>query len=93
MLVPNQLVEVSISGKTISHYRELGYEVQDIKTKIVVPVEHLTNGSHVEVNVICDRCHKPFKREYKRYLKCTDNGLDYCEECGKGFRAKETNRC
>lgn len=90
MLVPNQLVEVKMSGKTISHYRKLGYEVKDIKSILNVPVAHLTKGSHVEVKLICDCCKEPFSREYKRYLQCNDNGIDYCEFCGKGQRTQNT---
>ena len=34
MLVPNQYIKVKMSGKVIPHYRELGYEVKDIKTEL-----------------------------------------------------------
>ena len=90
MLVPNQYVEVKMSGKTITHYRELGYNVKDVKTKLIVPIEHLTKGSHIKIDLICDYCKKSFKREYKTYLQCTENGIDYCENCGKGIKTKQT---
>lgn len=80
MLVPNQLVEVKVVGKTINHYKELGYNV-NVCDVIMVPPEHLTNGSHSEVDVICDICGGNITRPYKRYLECHTNGYDTCEKC------------
>lgn len=80
MLVPNQLVEVKVVGKTIKHYKELGYNV-DVCDVIMVPPEHLTNGSHSDVDVICDICGENITRPYKRYLECHTNGYDTCEKC------------
>lgn len=90
MLIPNQFVKVKMSGKVIPYYRELGYEVKDVKTELIVPVEHLTKGSHVEIDLLCDCCNTTFKREYKNYLQCTEKGIDYCESCGKTIKAKQT---
>jgi hypothetical protein len=80
MLVPNQLVEVKVISKTLEHYRKLGYEVKknDI---IMVPPEHLTNGSHSEVEVICDICKAKISRPYKQYLEYHKVGYDTCKKC------------
>ena len=90
MLIPNQYVKVKMSGKTIKHYRDLGYDVKDVKSELTVPVCHLTKGSHTEIKLICDNCNAEFSRSYKLYIKCTNNGIDYCESCSKGVKARKT---
>ena len=80
MLVPNQLVEVRIGVKTLKHYRELGYDVKCFDT-ILVPPEHLTDGSHAMVDVVCDVCKKNMQKEYREYLKRHTYDIDCCEEC------------
>ena len=67
MLVEGQLVEVSISRRNITHYKELGYDVKN-KDTIVVPPEHLPTGSNIKVDVICDGCGQLLHREYTVYL-------------------------
>ena len=55
MLIPNQLIEVRISYRNITHYKDLGYNVKN-KDTIMVPPEHLPTGSKIKVDVICDGC-------------------------------------
>ena len=80
MLIPNQLVEVKVIGVTLNHYRNLGYDVNMFDT-IMVPPEHLTNGSKCKVDVICDICSKKISRTYKEYLKHHTNDIDTCNKC------------
>ena len=89
MLMPNQLIEVRVISKTKKHYQELGYDVSNIKIPIMVPPEHLTNGSHEKVKVICDICQQVFDREYKLYLQCHSGNLDTCLQC-KSHKARQT---
>lgn len=88
MLVPNQLIEVCISRRNISHYKKLGYDVQD-KDIIVVPPDHLPNGSKIKVDVICDRCKKLLHREYFAYLNGHTDNLDLCNKCNR-IKASKT---
>ena len=88
MLVPNQIVEVKIIGPTLQHYRNLGYDVQYLDI-IQVPVEHLTKGSKVAVQVKCDVCGKEFSRPYKQYLHYHSRGIDTCNE-HKNIKTKVT---
>lgn len=83
MLIPNQLFDVKIGGKTIKHYRELGYEnLINRKTIIQVPPEHLMETSHQDVQVQCDSCGKVFTRAYRLYVKLhRENGQDLCGPC------------
>lgn len=80
MLVPNQLVEVKVVGKTIKHYKALGYNV-NVCDIIMVPPEHLTSGSHSSVEVICDICGESMFRPYKQYLEYHKGGYDTCIKC------------
>lgn len=80
MLVPNQLVEVKIGSHTFKHYRELGYNVRKGDT-ILVPPNHLTNGSHATVDVICDVCKTLKSVPYKDYLTHHTYDMDVCAEC------------
>ena len=55
MLVPNQLIQITIMGNNMQHYRELGYDVK-FKDIIYVPPEHLTPSCAKKVKVTCDVC-------------------------------------
>ena len=80
MLLENQYVDVKIAGRNINHYKTLGYNCN--KGDIInVPVEHLTTGSHVKVDVRCDICGKTISKEYKQYLLQHTFDIDTCEKC------------
>jgi hypothetical protein len=82
--------KVKPGSKTTKYYRELGYDAS-IGNEIMVSVEHLTNGSHTEVDVECDRCGDVFNRKYKAYLKYRKNyDYDTCQKC-KYEKVKATN--
>jgi Uncharacterized protein conserved in bacteria len=80
MLVENQIIEVKATCKTLRHYRALGYNPKlfDI---ISVKSEHLTNGSHYKVDVICDYCKGAFSKTYKSYLN--QKGITKTDACVK----------
>lgn len=80
MLVPNQLLEICISRKTITHYQKLGYNVNN-KDIIMVPPEHLPEGSHICVDVECDYCHTIKHKPYKDYLYGHTYETDACKNC------------
>ena len=88
MLVEGQLVEVSISRRNITHYKELGYDVKN-KDTIVVPPEHLPTGSNIKVDVICDGCGQLLHREYTVYLNSHTDNLDLCNKCNR-IKANKT---
>ena len=89
MLIENQLIEVKVIGKTLSHYRALGYNVNMFDV-IMVPPNHLTTGSHSSVGIICDICGKEIDRPYKKYLQYHAAGYDTCNQCN---RIKRKNTC
>lgn len=82
MLEPNQYISTKWSPNNIKHYRSLGYEFTKFGDSIVVPIEHLTHGSHVKVNVICDYCGKVVSKSYKDYIRDHSEALgDACCKC------------
>ncbi len=79
MLVPNQLVEVTVSSHTFKHYQELGYDVRK-GDSILVPPSDLTNGSHVRVEIECDICGEKYKTSYQKYNNAI-NDINRCRKC------------
>lgn len=88
-------VEVMITGINGEYYENLGYNLEkhydrhkkglSYKKQIInVKVEDLQNGSHVKVDVECDKCGEIHCTIYKNYIKRKkDNGKVYCKKCGK----------
>jgi uncharacterized protein YlaI len=89
-VILSKKVEVKIVGKNINHYKTHGYNcsVNDI---IWVDVEHLTQGSHIKVEVQCSICGHIKQLSYKNYLK--NKGVRYytCSEKCAISKNKETN--
>ena len=88
MLISNQLIEVKVTGRTLKHYKDLGYNVKCLDI-IKVPPEHLTDGSHCDVKICCDICGKEITRPYKQYIAYHTYGYDTCNQC-KDSKAKQT---
>ena len=67
-------VEVTLVGKNIPYYENLGYEIPRIEskygfcvprnTKINVKIDDVSYGSGVKVNVNCDLCGKEYQEKY-----------------------------
>jgi len=86
-------VEVILHNKTIQHFEEKGYEIPRYKdkeyrwlvkrgTKIAVNVEDLTEGSGINVEIMCDQCKKKYFKQFRDYLKENrKNGCNICIEC------------
>ena len=85
-------IEVKIGGKNIKHYKSLGYNM-NLYDKIVVPIYHLSNGSHYKILVRCDYCLRDFKKTYKSLVNERKNRKtkkDCCKKCIY-LKTKETN--
>jgi len=54
MLITKE-VETTWNPNNRKHYESLGYEYE-WRGKLKVPVEHLTNNSHVKIEYMCDYC-------------------------------------
>lgn len=103
MLISKE-VEVSLNPMNIKYYEEKGYDIPKIKNKwgkfqtprgttIKVKVDDLQEGSHVEVEVLCDYCLETIKKPWKIYLRDNQNGIihkDACDDC-RIIKMKESN--
>ena len=90
MLAPNQLIEIQVVGRTLKHYRNLGYDV-GVYDIIMVPPEHLPSSSGSRVLVICDVCGKEFDKIYSNYIRQRDYDMDVCKPCST-IKRKMTNK-
>jgi hypothetical protein len=74
-------VDVILNNSNINHFRNFGYDNLKNSEKLIVPLVHLSKGSHSMVNVKCDVCHEISKMEYRSYLDITKyDGLYYCRK-------------
>ena len=67
MLIENQFIKIRVTNNTEEHFNNLGYKVKN-GDLIVIPVEHLSNGSGIKIGVICDYCGAPFTKEWRKNL-------------------------
>lgn len=87
-------VEITLRGRTISYYENLGYEIPRyynnlrkkycIKegTTIFIKTKDLPKGSHQRVDVACDGCGTIRNIGYDKYIKHLHDGKSYCHDCG-----------
>ena len=99
MLISKE-VEIKLNGKNIKYYEDLGYEIPRRKDKwgeitvsrgttIMVKVEDLPDGSHAEIQCLCDYCLERgiktiINKIYKNYIKGNKKSVihkDCCNEC------------
>jgi very-short-patch-repair endonuclease len=91
-MILTKFVETKIGGMNVNHYRNLGYTVKHYQV-ITVPVEHLPEGSHERIDVLCDFCNKPCTKVYKNLMLQRKNSItkkDCCKNCIHA-KDKETN--
>ena len=98
-------VEITLNGRTISYYEDLGYEIPryydkhshkwSIKrgTTIKIKICDLQKCSNVRVDIECDCCKKNYDIEYCAYnAKKNRDGKIYCKSCVlKLFNSGENN--
>ncbi|MDY0270305.1 DUF7487 domain-containing protein [Trichloromonas sp.] len=85
-------VNVKIINHNLEYYRYLGYDVKhgDI---INVNAEFLSKGSHIRIDVKCEKCGIINSIKYQDYVKITkDKTIKYyCQLCVKTERTEKTN--
>ena len=74
-------VEVTVTGKSVKRYRDLGYEVRGQDT-ITIKVEHLPLNSNKILDCRCEKCEQVFERNYQNINKQKDyvKGF-FCFKC------------
>jgi hypothetical protein len=90
MLITKE-VTIIINSSNIKYYRELGYVIK-VKDKISIPIENLTHGSHVEIDVKCDICNCERKITYNRYINNIKKyNIFSCSRKCANIKRKKTN--
>ena len=86
-MIITEKVEVRIINHNINHYKLLGYNVK-CKDVIVVPPHHLSNGSHIKIEVMCKECGTIKNVKYQEYYNSINKYEYYsCNQC-KGKQKK-----
>jgi hypothetical protein len=94
MLITKE-VEIELSSSQIKYYSNLGYCIPKTKdkygryttpkgTKLIVKIEDLQKGSHVDIQYKCDLCGEIITCEYKTYILSQINSytkIDVCNNC------------
>lgn len=83
MLIPNQVIKTTWMPANKEHYISKGYDYQGIRKPLLVNVEDLPSGSHMNVAVQCDYCGREFTKQFCNYVREHQNkiGKDYCKKC------------
>jgi len=91
MIITNN-VNVKIINHNMNYYKSLGYNVKygDI---INISADNLSKGSHIKIDVMCEKCKTIYNRKYQDYIKITKNKTIkyYCQLCVKKERTEKTN--
>lgn len=90
-MILSKEVEVVLNSANMNHFNSLGYENLKKGNKIIIPIEHLTKGSHSIVKVKCDICGEERELVYRYYTKSLkSNGYYVCSsKCGQ-LKIKKT---
>ena len=82
----SKTVMVKWHVKSRNHYESLGYVYTKLGDEFEVNIEHLTNGSKVEVVCECDGCGKKLEWKYGSYNRFVkSDGKTYCNICGRNL--------
>ena len=91
MIKEGQKIRIGISGRTLHHYLDLGYDVK-IGDWIEVPPEHLPDQSTQKIDAICDIGGEEVRIEYRAYVKNIkkNNGVFECRDCFRKDKEKQS---
>lgn len=82
MIIPNQMVQISINSKNKKYYEKLLNKTLKIADVINVSPENLMHGSCAKFYAKCDRCGNEKEVVGQSYFKAVDKHDEYlCEDC------------
>lgn len=81
-MILDQTVDIKISNRNISTYKDLGY-ICEINKITTIDIKDLTCGSRIEIKCKCFNCDNIIYLSYKQYYKNTNKLTTsyYCIEC------------
>ena len=91
-MILTKKIEITLNPANMKHFASLGYKNLKPRNKLIIPVEHLNNGSHSIVKVKCDICGQEKDLIYRFYLKNFNKHGFYCcgSKCSR-LKAKKTS--
>ena len=91
-MILTEKVEITLNSANMKHFSSLGYNNLKRGNKLIIPIEHLNNGSHSIVKVKCDVCGHEKDLIYRFYLKNFNRQGYYCccEKCSR-LKANKTS--
>jgi len=81
-MIVDKYIEIMTVGKSIKHYKELGYEC-GYRTTILVKQVDLSLHSNIKIDIICDYCGKEFQATMSDINRETIIKKHCCKECSK----------
>ena len=82
-MIKNELIEVDISYRNITHYRKLGYN-PIINERLNIKTIDLPTSSHVKVEAICEICGSLNEIIYHKYIvNKKRHGFYGCRGCSR----------
>ena len=94
MIIPNQMVQISINSKNKKYYEKLLNKTLKIADVINVSPENLMHGSCAKFYAKCDRCGNEKEVVGQSYFKAVDKHAEYlCEDCFKYRLASDIEDC
>lgn len=90
-MILNKEIEVTINPSNFNRFKKLGYCFNKVGDKVLIKIEHLSKGSHLKIDVLCEYCNKIKQISYCNYLQQCNKGDKkyYCIDC-KNEKAKKT---
>jgi len=92
-MIISKKAEAVIHPSNFKYFKSLGYENLKCGDKLLVPIVHLTNGSHSIIRAKCDckGCNSERDMMYKNYLRNIEKqGFYSCSKCFD-IKSKKTN--
>jgi len=87
-MIIDKIIKINVSPGNISHLKSIGYNVKNGDI-IEIPINHLTQNSHVKIKCKCDTCQKEKIMTYQCYRKITlFDDKYYCKYCVNEKRNK-----
>ena len=82
-------IKLKVNSAYLQHLTDLGYRNIKMGEIITIPINHLKNGSHTEINVKCDICGRKKILSYRVYFKNIKRGNFY--SCSNKCARKHIN--
>jgi len=90
-MIKEKEIEVMITRRNITYYKNIGYECKNINNKIWIDVNDIYPSSRTKITAICENCDSENYIQMNKYTKNKERGGYYgCRSCSR-IKFKKTN--